>query len=641
MSQQVDAATVEQTKQQIRALVREIAQLSKSELGAEQYYAEVMHRIVQALAAVGGAIWILTADRKLRVDCQINLSQQLLDNDSEDAVRHLRLLQHVMTSGEARLVPPLYYGEESQAGNPTKTLLVLAPLKTKDNVEGVIEVFQRPDAQPQAQQGYLRFLVEMSELISDYLKSRKLQHYVDRQSLWTQIDGFTRMIHESLDLNHTAYTIANEGRRLIACDRLSVAVRHGAKDQIEAISGQDVMDTRSNVVQLMRDLTRRVTATGEPLWYDGTAIDLPPQVESALHAYVDECHTKSIAVLPLRKPVVESKGQDEKLGTDAESEERRGGDVVGALIVEHIETRPSRAAIEAKVDLVAQHSARALTNALDHSHLFLMPVWKALGKATWLIRAQTLPKTIAVASLLLLVGGVLALYPTDFNINASAYLDPAQKREVWFNAPGKVQRVYVEHGQHVSAGELLVELEDPELEQELAKLLSERETAAAQLSSASGYLEHREKLNQAELYQYISMRNDALNQLTMLNGQIAILQTKQDNLKVHSPIGGVVTSWEVEDTLIGRPVQRGERVLELAETDGEWDLVVKMPEKRMGHITRAIKSQGTAELDVTWVLRSRPSDTYTGRVYEIYPSAEWGRRRSGPRRQNAGQYRSE
>ena len=40
----VNAQTVEQTKQQIRNLVGEIAQLSKSDVSAEEYYAAFMQR---------------------------------------------------------------------------------------------------------------------------------------------------------------------------------------------------------------------------------------------------------------------------------------------------------------------------------------------------------------------------------------------------------------------------------------------------------------------------------------------------------------------------------------------------------------------------------------------------------------------
>ena len=42
--------------------------------------------------------------------------------------------------------------------------------------------------------------------------------------------------------------------------------------------------------------------TGEDVWYTGDTSDMAPQVEAALDAYVDESHTKAMAILPLTEP---------------------------------------------------------------------------------------------------------------------------------------------------------------------------------------------------------------------------------------------------------------------------------------------------------------------------------------------------
>ena len=73
--QSVNQDTIEQTKNQIRGLVGEIVQLSKSELGPEDYYPAVLQRIVQALAAVGGAVWVMDDSRNLKLVYQQNLSE--------------------------------------------------------------------------------------------------------------------------------------------------------------------------------------------------------------------------------------------------------------------------------------------------------------------------------------------------------------------------------------------------------------------------------------------------------------------------------------------------------------------------------------------------------------------------------------
>ena len=33
-----------------------------------------------------------------------------------------------------------------------------------------------------------------------------------------------------------------------------------------------------------------------------------------------------------------------------------------------------------------------MANALEHQNLFLMPVWRALGKSRWIVGARTFPR---------------------------------------------------------------------------------------------------------------------------------------------------------------------------------------------------------------------------------------------------------
>ena len=287
--QPVDQQVIEQTKRQIQALVNEIAQLSKQNVAPGEFYSQFLGRIVTAMAAVGGAVWAINEEGQLALEYQINLQQANLHNNEEAQAYHGRLLGKVLSGSEGALVAP-HSGTEGdqQAANPTDFLLVLAPLRTDLEAAGVVEIFQRSDANVATQRGYLRFLLQMCELAADFLKSHQLRHYSDRQVLWSRLEDFTRSVHASLEPLETAYTIANEGRRLVECDRVSVAIRKGRKCVIEAVSGQDVFDKRSNTVRLLARLASAVVATGDPIWYTGDTQDMAPQVEEAIQEYIDE-----------------------------------------------------------------------------------------------------------------------------------------------------------------------------------------------------------------------------------------------------------------------------------------------------------------------------------------------------------------
>ncbi len=308
----MDGDEVERAKRQIRALVSEIARFSKSEMAPQEFYGEMLTRVVSALAAVGGVVWTLENQNQIALQYQVNLQESgIAEKSEEDKTRHARLLQKVLRGGEGMLVPPHSgAGDGEEAANPTDFLLVLGPLKTELEVVGVVEIFQRPDTGLATQDGYLRFVTQVCDLACDYLKSRQLRSFGDRQVLWTQLEEFTRSVHACLNPRDTAYTIANEARRLIECDRVSVAIRKGEKCAIEAVSGQDLFDKRSNTIRLLNRLATVVVAGGEPVWYSGDTSQLAPQIEEAVQEYIDESHSKTVAVLPLARPAPEEKEKE-------------------------------------------------------------------------------------------------------------------------------------------------------------------------------------------------------------------------------------------------------------------------------------------------------------------------------------------
>ena len=54
-----------------------------------------------------------------------------------------------------------------------------------------------------------------------------------QQQLWVQLEGFARDCHASLNPIEVAYRVANDGRRLIDCDRVSVGIRYGRRVTVE------------------------------------------------------------------------------------------------------------------------------------------------------------------------------------------------------------------------------------------------------------------------------------------------------------------------------------------------------------------------------------------------------------------------
>ncbi len=348
-----DPDLVQKTKNEIRGLVQEISQLAQSDVAPDQFYEEFLRRVVRALAAHGGAFWSVGESGALKLEYQINMPVAELVDEAAPRERHNLLLGNVLTTGLPTLVPPKSgSGNTEEAGNPTKYLLVLATVGVEGETRGIVEIFQRSSGGPTTQRGYLRFLVQMSELAGEYLKGRRLRQLGNRQTLWENLEQFLESIHQSLDVRTTAFTLVNESRRFIGCDRVSLTVGRGRKQQVLAVSSLDSLDRRADQVKRLGKLAGAVARTRRPIWYEGGTAELPPQIDEPLQHYVDSSHATMLAIVPLIRP-----GE----GKPAEGPAPHlAGDVVGTLIVEQLEDSQFQKGFRERVETVARHGRTAL-----------------------------------------------------------------------------------------------------------------------------------------------------------------------------------------------------------------------------------------------------------------------------------------
>ncbi len=623
----VDEDAVRRAKSEIQGLVQEVVDLSRSEIEPSEFYAAMMDKTISALAAVGGVVWTYEEGAGLKLEYQVNLRQTGLAESEEAQTQHGRLLQQVIVKGEPALIPPHSgtgdnRGEEI-AANPTDYLLVLSPIKSDRGVEGVVEVFQRPGARPTTQKGYLRFLGQICELAGEYIKSRRLRHFTTKQSLWEQLEAFTGLVHKALNSRETAYTIANEGRRLIGCDRVTVALRRGSGYRIEAISGQDTFDNRSNLVRMLRKLATVVARTGDDLWFDGDTSDLAPQVERAVNEYVDEALTKQLAVLPLREA---ESDVDDKPG---EKKVKRRENILGAIIIEQLVDSRQPEGMLQRIDVVRRHSSTSLTNAQEHENLFLLPLWRLLGKTRVLVTARNLPKTLLATAAL--AGAIFALcyVQYDFTVVADGKLLPEIRRGVFAGIDGAVAEVAVDTGELVSKGQLLVRQRSLDLETQVIELEGELDKTSEEISSI---LRQRQALDRGqsegvELEELTGRMAQLRKTRSSLEKQRELLQKKQRKLTITSPIAGKVVTWKVRERLGGnRSVRKGQQLMEIADTSSRWELEIYVPEAKMGHIVEQLEKlqaeDPEAQLTVSFIMATHSAVHLEGTVVEIDTSAE-------------------
>src|SRR4051812_14194865 len=466
----IDPGLLEQTKNQIRKLVAEIADLAESDIQPVEFYVEFLNRAVAAVAASGGAFWLLDGKGSLKLQHQLEFRLTGLLDGRVRTQPHDALLGCMIQASQPQIIPPGATIEGvPNAGNPTPFALIIAPLMVDRQVVGLIEILMDPTRRAATQKSTLRFVSDLCDLAGNYLKNRQMRQMMSQQKLWNQLEGFTHQIHGSLDLKEAAYAVANDGKRLIGSDRLSVAMKIGGRVMVEAVSGQEVVEQRANLIRELTRLCKVVIRSGEDLIYTGSTEGFAPDIRDALELYVDESGAKAVIVTLLHKP--ESDTSKEKVA-------------FGCLIAEQIGDEVAPTDMHARTEVVSRHSSTALWNSQEHDKIFLMPLLKAIGSPWRFFRGRTLAKIVGVLLAIVAVICILAFVPWKLTIEGRGALLPELRRNTYAPVASIVVDVRVDHGQHVEKDDVLVKLDSRDLEKELKRLVAEMQAAVTQV----GYL---------------------------------------------------------------------------------------------------------------------------------------------------------
>ena len=628
-----ESVEIEQAREQIRALVGEIEQLARSDLAEAEFFRGLLERVIVAMEAVAGLVWLVGEGGRVEPVCHAGVEHTGIAQSPEAQASHGAIVQALVASPTGQLVPPyatLPGGEgRPVATNETGLLVIAAPINRGGVRCGLIEVLHQPNM-PDVERGYLTFLEQVSSVASDFLERRQLKTLDTQQSALTQVERFSRVVHESLDPIATAFVRANEARRIIGCDRVSVLVRRRRKLRLEAVSGQESVERRASAVQAIESLVRVVATAGDPLWHPDSSRELPPQIEEELEQYIDESHAAALAIIPLEKPrptpVMKAGGNDAVAVAQAEATPRTMPEPIGAIVAEWFSSSSFDDGKRARVDLVAAHGSVALNNSLTHTSLPLYGLLDLAGKSRVLTTARNLPRTVLAALGALAALLALIFVPAELRLEGKGTLEPVHRREVFAGIDGVVERLEpgLEHGAAVKQGHLLAMLRNTDLEVALTDVLGRKASSEEQLVATRRSLLEDKKISADEKTRMAGRAAQLQREIESLEQQRRLYDTKKRDLEVRSPIDGVIVTWQVRDRLTLRPVEKGQSLMSIADKTGPWELEVHMPDDRLGHINRAALAakQAGRELGVDYILATDPGTRHRGTVKEIHEQAE-------------------
>ena len=158
-----------------------------------------------------------------------------------------------------------------------------------------------------------------------------------------------------------------------------------------------------------------------------------------------------------------------------------------------------------------------------------------------------------------------------------------------------------------------------ELEQESAKTegeLAEALQAMVGLQLALSQDNNRSQEPKANRVQQTAEIEQLKIRVETLRQTARFLDDRKKLLVVKAPITGTVVTAETEQRLTNRPVVAGERLLEVADTNGEWQVELDIDDRLVGYLTRRQKEIET-DLVVRFRLASDPDRVVSGSLVKL------------------------
>jgi len=197
-----------------------------------------------------------------------------------------------------------------------------------------------------------------------------------------------------------------------------------------------------------------------------------------------------------------------------------------------------------------------------------------------------------------LLAAVLAV-PWPYKIGSECRIEPVTRRMIAAPFEGRLEKSLVAPGDVVAPGQVVARMDGREIRWERAGLEAELNSASKKRDSA------------------LAIQNAAAAQLAKLDMErlelkIRLLDHRAENLEIKSPIGGIVTSGDLEKAE-GAPVTTGATLFEIAPLD-KMIAEVAVPEAEIAHVRTG--------QSVRIRLDAYPSRDWSATLDRIQPRAE-------------------
>ncbi len=560
-------------------LLWEISQEFNSSLDLQVLLPQVFHRVLGALRASAGSLWVAEGDQLRCVLAQGGAGARMVGATmpvGTGFVGDVASRQKTTVVTHA-LQDPRFEAGAAATGEREAMESVMATAMVAGGVTvGAIQVADKDGGRAVFDAADRSLLEGLAAAAATAIRNARLLEAEKRVGGLANLLEISREISSTLDLDRVLRTVVNAAARELAFDRGAVGIFEKGSFELRAIAGQEQFDPDDSAVRDLGVRAEWAAGRGETFYLTDREDPVTDAERTFLVIFADDL-AKDDVRSGLYLPLADEEG------------------TLGVLALEAHRTDFATPAQQELAGILAAQTAVAIRNAQLYQQV---PLAETLGglaakrRALFALpkrRLQVIGAAVAVTLALL----TLVRWPLRVG-GAEPRFRPLQRAEVRAFAPGVVEQVLVREGTVVERGAPLAVLRNPDLRAGRAAAEAEAQVAereAARARSGGDAATARLELVRSEAY-----RREA-----------ELLGTQVDALVRRAPVGGVVLTARPEE-LVGRQLDAGAELVVVGRLDTlELDLTVAQRD-----INRVRPGQ-----EVRLRVDAMPQRTFRGRVTTV------------------------
>jgi RND family efflux transporter MFP subunit len=410
--------------------------------------------------------------------------------------------------------------------------VAVAALLDKESLVGVVEAVNPVDGKP-FDEDDLFALSSLNETASIALRNASLLLAERKVEILEMLVTVSHEITSTLNLERVLQTIVNAPQAVIPYERAAVALEHGGKYKLSAITGVTQVDAGAPDVAPLNDLLRWTMLSEEVVHVrqHGDKVDAArEETRAKFQSYFATSGMRAFYAIPL----TDDTGRVGVLGLESADPD--------FLSPAHIEI----------LQVLAGQATVALRNAQMYKEVpfisVLQPVLEKKRKFMAMEKRRRTLTVVAAAAVLIF----LAAVPLPLRVDGDAVVAPLHSAQIQPEVEGVVNKVYVREGDHVTRGQVIASLADWDARSVLAQAQAKYQMALLQMNrslAANDGSEAGVQRIQADFWK----------------SEVARDQELLDKTQLRSPIDGLVATPHIEN-MVGKRLQFGGSFAEIVDT---------------------------------------------------------------------------